>query len=39
LSLALTPRLFRIERDYGEFGLTLFGVRIHHIKSHGGWMA
>jgi mono/diheme cytochrome c family protein len=39
LSLALTPRLFRIERDYGEFGITLFGVRIHHLKSYGGWMA
>lgn len=35
LSLALWPKLLRIEANYAEFDLTIFGVRVHHISGGG----
>jgi hypothetical protein len=38
-SLALTPRLFSFRRDFGEWILTVLGVRLHHVRSYGGIFA
>ncbi len=38
LSLGLTPRLFAFSRGWHEWGVTLFGFRVHHLKSYGGWL-
>jgi len=39
LSLAICPRIlsWRFSRD--DWEVTLLGVRLHHKKSHGGWIA
>lgn len=37
LSLGLTPRLLRLRRGWHEWEAVLFGVRLHHKKSFGGW--
>lgn len=36
LTLALTPRLFRVTREFGGWIVTLLGVRVHHSRSFGG---
>ena len=38
LSIGLTPKLFGFHRGWHEWSFTLFGVRIHHLKSFGGWL-
>lgn len=37
ISLTLVPRIFRFERGFHAWELTILGVRIHHQKSYGGW--
>jgi len=38
ISLALTPVLFRWRSEYFGWILIVFGVRVHHQKSFGGWI-
>lgn len=38
LSLALTPSLVQFRRDWCEWSLTLLGVRVHYLRSYGGWI-
>lgn len=38
ISLALTPVLFRWRPGDFDWILIIFGVRIHHQKSFGGWI-
>ncbi len=38
LSLSLEPRLFGFAREHGSWAVTLFGIRVHHLKSFGGWL-
>jgi hypothetical protein len=36
VSLALTPRLFRWQREGDGWLLTFFGLRLHYRRSYGG---
>lgn len=38
LSLALSPRLFKVRREYESLSVTLLGVRLHYQRSFGGYM-
>lgn len=39
VSLALWPKLFRLERGFHEVSVTVLGVRLHFAKSYGGVFA
>lgn len=39
LSFALTPKLFRWEREWAGWIVTILGIRIHHKRSYGGIFA
>lgn len=36
LTVALTPRLFRWDRGWHAWTLTILFVRIHYVRSYGG---
>lgn len=38
LSLALRPKLIGWRFDWNDWELTVFGCRLHHVKSFGGWI-
>lgn len=38
LSLALRPRLLQLHFEQDGWALTLCGVRVHYMRSYGGWM-
>lgn len=35
-SVSLSRRIFHFEREYFGWSITLFGLRIHYLRSYGG---
>lgn len=38
LALALSPRLLAMSRGYARWALTVLGIRVSYVASHGGWL-
>jgi hypothetical protein len=37
-SVSLSPRLFSVRREFWSYAITLLGLRLHYMRSYGGYI-